>query len=48
MVCPDVAIAFSDKENEYAINYDYCKGCGVCAVECPRSAIILEEEVWNK
>jgi Pyruvate/2-oxoacid:ferredoxin oxidoreductase delta subunit len=27
------------------INYDYCKGCGLCVVECPRNAMILEEEL---
>ncbi|MBI4812803.1 4Fe-4S binding protein [Candidatus Falkowbacteria bacterium] len=23
-------------------DYDYCKGCGVCAEECPVKAIIME------
>ena len=27
------------------INLDYCKGCGVCATECPRNAMSLEEEI---
>jgi Pyruvate/2-oxoacid:ferredoxin oxidoreductase delta subunit len=27
------------------INYDYCKGCGLCVVECPRNAMTLEEEI---
>jgi len=48
MVCPDVAIAFQEKENGYLIDYDHCKGCGICAVECPRSAMILKEEKWNE
>jgi Pyruvate/2-oxoacid:ferredoxin oxidoreductase delta subunit len=30
-------------ENRH-INYDYCKGCGVCAAECPRYAVIIGEE----
>ncbi|PIV68985.1 MAG: ferredoxin, partial [Euryarchaeota archaeon CG01_land_8_20_14_3_00_38_12] len=25
-------------------NYDYCKGCGICANECPKNAINMEEE----
>jgi len=33
----------------YEVNYDYCKGCGVCAEECPRHAISIEEELkWKK
>jgi NADPH-dependent glutamate synthase beta subunit-like oxidoreductase/Pyruvate/2-oxoacid:ferredoxin oxidoreductase delta subunit len=26
------------------IDYDYCKGCGICVVECPRNAMTLQEE----
>ena len=48
MVCPDVAISFNEPGKEYAIDYDHCKGCGICAVECPRSAMILEEEKWSE
>ncbi len=40
--CPDVAII--RKEDEYEINYDYCKGCLVCVQECPRNAFSIEEE----
>jgi NADPH-dependent glutamate synthase beta subunit-like oxidoreductase len=42
MFCPDVAI--KRLEEEYEINYDYCKGCLVCVVECPRSCISTREE----
>ena len=27
-----------------AIDYDYCKGCGICAAECPCGAITMEPE----
>jgi NADPH-dependent glutamate synthase beta subunit-like oxidoreductase len=44
LFCPDVAaLRGSDKENRH-IDYDYCKGCGLCAVECPRNAMTLGEE----
>ncbi len=23
----------------YGIDYDFCKGCGICATECPCGAI---------
>jgi len=41
--CPDVAISRVDHRG-YEVNYDYCKGCGVCAEECPRHAISMERE----
>jgi len=35
--CPDTAIDIID---EYAtVNYDFCKGCGICANECPKKCI---------
>lgn len=40
--CPDVAI--SRHGDEYEVDYDYCKGCGICAQECPRWVISLIEE----
>jgi 2-oxoacid:acceptor oxidoreductase delta subunit (pyruvate/2-ketoisovalerate family) len=27
----------------YDIDYTFCKGCGICAVECPRSALEMTE-----
>ncbi len=43
--CPDVAITRKGKDAKgYDINMDYCKGCGICVYECPRSAMIMEEE----
>jgi pyruvate ferredoxin oxidoreductase delta subunit len=40
--CPDMAINRGEKVVK--INYDYCKGCGICAAECPAKAITMEEE----
>ena len=28
----------------YAIDYDFCKGCGICVAECPCGAIELVPE----
>ena len=45
--CPDSAILVED-EKVVGMNLDYCKGCGVCAYECPGKkgvkAITMEEE----
>ena len=40
--CPDVSIDRLEKFID--INYDYCKGCGICANECPVGAITMVEE----
>lgn len=32
--CPENAIIV-DQEAVTGINYDYCKGCGICENECP-------------
>ncbi|MCB0560587.1 MAG: 2-oxoacid:acceptor oxidoreductase family protein [Lewinellaceae bacterium] len=36
--CPDAAIHV-DEEGRLRIDYDYCKGCGICVQECPCSAM---------
>ena len=42
LFCPEGAIARSD--GSMAIDYLYCKGCGICEVVCPvRNAIAMEE-----
>jgi 2-oxoacid:acceptor oxidoreductase delta subunit (pyruvate/2-ketoisovalerate family) len=45
-VCPDNAVIKLDPTGSYAyeIDYDYCKGCGLCAQECPCGAIEMEPE----
>ena len=44
-VCPDNAITKLGPGQRYEVNYDYCKGCGVCAEECPCGAIDMIKEV---
>ena len=40
--CPDIAITRTEKTVE--VNYYHCKGCGICAAECPVEAIELVKE----
>lgn len=42
--CPDTSIYFNEGELESQVNYEYCKGCGICANECPRGAIVMMKE----
>jgi NADPH-dependent glutamate synthase beta subunit-like oxidoreductase len=43
-MCPDNAIIKLGPGRRFHFNYDYCKGCGLCAAECPCGAIELEPE----
>jgi len=43
-VCPDNAIRKVGPPGEYVVDLDYCKGCGVCAAECPAGAIEMTPE----
>ena len=46
-VCPDNAVLKLGADGEpYRFDYDYCKGCGICAAECPCGAIeMVPEEI---
>ena len=39
--CPDSAIKVKDGKM-MGIDYDHCKGCGICAVECPAKKKAIE------
>lgn len=43
-ICPDNAVAKLGPGNRFEFNYDYCKGCGMCALECPCGAIKMVQE----
>ena len=43
-VCPDNAVVKLGAGKRFKFNYDYCKGCGVCASECPCGAIRMVPE----
>ncbi|MFC1576417.1 pyruvate synthase subunit PorD [Candidatus Omnitrophota bacterium] len=40
--CPDSCIMVKDEKME-GFNYDYCKGCGICASICPVKCIKMEQ-----
>jgi 2-oxoacid:acceptor oxidoreductase delta subunit (pyruvate/2-ketoisovalerate family) len=43
-LCPDNAVVKLAPGERYEIDYDYCKGCGICAQECPCGAIAMVPE----
>jgi NADPH-dependent glutamate synthase beta subunit-like oxidoreductase len=43
-VCPDNAVIKLGPGQRFQFNLDYCKGCGVCAAECPCGAIEMVPE----
>jgi NADPH-dependent glutamate synthase beta subunit-like oxidoreductase len=43
-VCPDNAVIKLGPGKRFEFNYDYCKGCGMCAAECPCGAINIIPE----
>ncbi|TQV83695.1 NAD(P)-binding protein [Denitrobaculum tricleocarpae] len=43
-ICPDNAVTKLGPGKRFAFNYDYCKGCGMCAAECPCGAITMVPE----
>ncbi|OGB90777.1 hypothetical protein A2625_07020 [candidate division WOR-1 bacterium RIFCSPHIGHO2_01_FULL_53_15] len=45
IACPDVAVTTKDGKMT-GFDYDHCKGCGICAFECPTkpNSIVMELE----
>ncbi|NLI81695.1 MAG: 4Fe-4S binding protein [Deltaproteobacteria bacterium] len=41
LYCPDGVVK---RSIPVEIDLDYCKGCGICAEECPTKAITMVEE----
>ena len=43
-ICPDNAVTKLGPGKRFEFKYDYCKGCGMCAAECPCGAIKMVPE----
>jgi len=47
-LCPDSAVLktkeIAEDGSNYVFDYDYCKGCGLCAMECPSGYILMRED----
>lgn len=48
-LCPDSAVLKTREQamqgRHYIFDYDYCKGCGICAHECPSGYIAVKEDL---
>lgn len=45
-ICPDNAVIKLGPGKRFEFNYDFCKGCGLCAAECPCGAINMVPETF--
>lgn len=43
--CPDGAVVRNPDTRELSFDYEHCKGCGICAAECPRATIDFSNQV---
>jgi len=43
-VCPDNAVIKLGPGRRFQIDLDFCKGCGICAQECPSGSIVMVPE----
>jgi len=44
LFCPDGVVQLDTETGRYAIDYDYCKGCGVCQNECQCGVLVMKTE----
>ncbi|MCW3980635.1 MAG: 4Fe-4S binding protein [Candidatus Bathyarchaeota archaeon] len=44
LICPDSSIKWNKDNQNIEFDYNFCKGCGICANECPSHAIKMVRE----
>jgi len=43
--CPDASVVVNKKGPQKVVfDLDFCKGCAICSVSCPRGCVVMEEE----
>jgi Pyruvate/2-oxoacid:ferredoxin oxidoreductase delta subunit len=42
LACPDASCQLDERGGRIVIDLYHCKGCGICAHECPRSVLVME------
>jgi len=42
MFCPEGAIKWAPEKSDIWFDMSFCKGCGICANECPTKAITMK------
>ena len=42
--CPDACCNLDDSSESIEIDLYHCKGCGICSYECPRGALVMENQ----
>jgi Pyruvate/2-oxoacid:ferredoxin oxidoreductase delta subunit len=43
LYCPDVSVGYNPETHRMEVDAEHCKGCGICAFECPRGVITMED-----
>jgi len=44
IACPDACLDLDESGQRVVIDLFHCKGCGICAYECPRGVLVMENE----
>ena len=42
LFCPDGAIIWRPEKADIEFHFSFCKGCGICANQCPTNAITMK------